>query len=270
MQAYYERDGLRLNYYADDFTDPWANAQTIVLIHAAMCNAQRFAPWVPALSRDYRVVRPDLRGYGNSDMPPADQPVSLDVLVEDMIALLDTLGVEKAHIVGNSSGGFIGQRLAMRYPDRVHTLAVYSSGPGLKKTNAASWIPRIQSTGLRQFLADTIEDRFPPEFIGTPQVEAFLDDLGRCDIPYIGRYVGHMASQEWSGEMHRILCPTLVVAPGAGSIHSLAEYQPMKEHLPRGEMIVYDGALHSVCEYMADQCIADLRSFLKRHPVDPE
>jgi len=71
----------------------------------------------------------------------------------------------------------------------------------------------VQSKGLRQFLFDTIDDRFPPEWVGSARVEHFLDELGDNDVPYIGRFVGYMATQEWGDEVHRIICPTLVVVP---------------------------------------------------------
>lgn len=268
MQSHLFRNNLKLSYYLDDFTDPWGEPETIVLIHAAMGNADRFYSWVPFLSREYRVVRPDIRGYGHSDLPPPDEPVSLEVLVDDVVALLDHLKCEKVHIVGNSSGGFIGQRLAMTHPDRMHTLAVFSSGPGLRQTNAAGWIPQIQKEGLRPFLARTVADRLPPHLIGTRQAEHFLDDLGRCDPGYVGKYVSHMASREWTDELHRISCPTLVVAPGGGTIHSLSEYQAMKQRIPLSEVLIYDDAPHSICEHMTEQCIVDLKSFLRRHPVN--
>lgn len=265
MQHYFERDGLRLSYYLDDFTDPWRDAPTLVLLHGAMANARRFYSWVPALARDYKVVRLDLRGHGDSQVPTEAQGLSLDVLVDDLIGLLDHLGVHSAHIVGNSAGGYVGQHLAMRAPERVRTLALFGSAPGLKQSQASTWLPRVQASGLRQFLADTVDDRFPPDWVGTAHVEHFLDDLGANDVAYIGRFVGYMASQEWSAEVHRITCPTLVVVPGAGRIGSTEVYRPMREQLPRGEVLVYEGERHSICEYLASRCTADLLSFLLRH-----
>jgi len=265
MQHTFDSDGLQLNYYLDDFTDPWTDAPTIVLLHGAMANARRFYSWVPALARHYKVVRMDLRGHGDSQVPSDQQTLSLDVLVDDVIRLLDHLGVQNAHIVGNSAGGYVGQHLAMRAPERVLTLALFGSAPGLKQSQASTWLPKVQARGLRQFLADTVDDRFPPEWVGTPQVEHFLDDLGDNDVAYIGRFVGYMASQEWSAELHRITCPTLVVVPGAGRIGSTEVYRPMRERLPRGEVLVYEGERHSICEYLAPRCTADLLSFLLRH-----
>jgi hypothetical protein len=66
--------------------------------------------------------------------------------------------------------------------------------------------------------------------------------------------------------LHKIQCPTLVVVPGAGRIGAADVYQPMRTNLRQGEVLVYEGERHSICEYLADRCVADLRSFLARHP----
>jgi 3-oxoadipate enol-lactonase len=265
MQYYYERDGVRLSYYLDDFTDPWHNAPTLLLLHGAMANARRFAPWVPGLSRHFRVVRADLRGHGLSEVPTADKPLDLQVLTDDILALIDHLGCSQIHVAGNSAGGYVGQHLAMQHPDRIASLALFGSAPGLRNSQASTWIDRVAKIGLRQFLADTIDDRFPPELVGTPQCEQFLDDLSQHDMAYIARFVGYMAQQEWGDQLHRIQCPTLVVIPGAGRIGAMDAYQPMRENLKQAEILVYEGERHSICEYLADRCVADLRSFLARH-----
>src|SRR5512135_2838418 len=151
MQMFTASDGLALAYYVDDFTDPWKKAPTLLLLHAAMGSARRYFAWVPYLARDWHVVRLDLRGHGKSQVPPAEQPLTLDRLVGDVVELLDHLGVERAHIVGNSAGGYLGQQLAMNAPERVRSLALYGSTPGLKNSQAPSWVPQIAAKGLRGF-----------------------------------------------------------------------------------------------------------------------
>src|SRR5437764_4703902 len=84
-------DGLTLAYDIDDFTDPWRQAPTLLLLHAAMGSARRYFAWVPHLARDWRVVRLDLRGHGRSLVPPLDQPLLLERLVADVVELLDHL-----------------------------------------------------------------------------------------------------------------------------------------------------------------------------------
>src|SRR6185312_11376425 len=113
MPSFTTSDATRLAYTIDDFTDPWRPPQTLLLLHAAMGSSKRWYAAIPALCRHYRVVRMDLRGHGESQVPPADPPLTMDRLVQDVRELLDHLGcVGPVHIVGNSAGGYLAQNLA--------------------------------------------------------------------------------------------------------------------------------------------------------------
>jgi pimeloyl-ACP methyl ester carboxylesterase len=202
-----------MHYEVDDFTDPWRGKETILLLHGNAESGAAWYGWVPHLARHYRVVRMDLRGHGRSQVPPADQPLMLNRLVLDVAELLDHLSLPQAHIVGNSAGGYLGQQLAMTRPERVLSLSLFGSTPGLKNSQAPSWIPQIQAKGLRGFLAETIRDRLAAD-ADPGLVNWFLDEAAKNDPAYIGKFVLLMASYDWSGEVQRIRCPTLVVIPG--------------------------------------------------------
>ena len=264
MQSFNASDGLRLAYYIDDYTDPWTAPPVLLLLHAAMGSARRYYAWVPALARHYRVVRLDLRGHGNSAIPAPDRPLTLDRLVADVTELMDHLGLADAHIVGNSAGGYLGQQLAMNQPARVKSLMLFGSTPGLKNSQAPSWIPQIAAKGLRGFLAETIAERLPLDEIDPGLVEWFLDEAAKNDPAYIGKFVLLMASYDWSGELGRIRCPTLVVVPGAEPIGSTSNYQPFRRLVPDVEMRVYEGAPHNICDAFPDRCTANLLDFLGR------
>ena len=92
MQSFTASDGLKLSYRIDDYTDPWRQADTVVLVHAAMGSSNRFYAWVPHLARDFRVVRLDQRGHGQSGIPTAEQ-MSFKRLGMDVVELLDHLGL---------------------------------------------------------------------------------------------------------------------------------------------------------------------------------
>jgi 3-oxoadipate enol-lactonase len=261
-QNFVTSDGLSLAYYIDDFTNPWAKAPSLLLLHAAMGSARRYFGWVPTLARHYSVVRLDLRGHGASQVPPADTELTLDRLVLDVVELLDHLGCAAAHIVGNSAGGYLGQQLAMTRPERVESLSLFGSTPGLKNSQAPSWVPQIQAKGLRGFLAETIRDRLPQD-AEPGLVEWFLDEAAKNDPAYIAKFVLLMASYDWSGEVQRIQCPTLVVIPGAETVGSIANYAPF-ERLRDVERRVYDGLPHNICDAVPDRCAADLLDFLRR------
>ncbi len=262
MADFTTSDGLSLAYYIDDFTDPWKSAPTVLLLHAAMGSARRYFAWVPRLSRHYRVVRLDLRGHGNSQVPPPEEGLTLDRLVGDVVELLDHLGLKDAHLVGNSAGGYLGQQLAMTRPERVRSLSLFGSTPGLRNSQAPSWIPQIEARGLRGFLAETIRDRLP-EDADPGLVTWFLDEAGRNDPAYIAKFVLLMASYDWSDEVARIRCPTLVVIPGGETVGSVANYEPFRQ-LSDVEMRVYDGLPHNICDSVPDRCAGDVRDFLRR------
>src|SRR5581483_8206649 len=144
-----------------------------------------------------------------------------------------------AHIVGNSAGGYLGQQLAMTRPERTKSLALFGSTPGLKNSQAPTWIPQIEAKCLRGFLAETIRDRLPADAV-PGLVEWFLDEAGRNDPAYIGKFVQLMASYDWSGEVAQIRCPTLVVIPGGETVGSVENYEPFRG-LPDVELRVYEG-----------------------------
>ena len=97
-------DGIRLAYYIDDFTDPWRSAPTLVMLHSAMSSAKRFYSMVPGLARHCRVIRLDSRGLGESEVPPAHVPHSRERLNQDVLELLDRLGIASAHVLDGSAG----------------------------------------------------------------------------------------------------------------------------------------------------------------------
>jgi 3-oxoadipate enol-lactonase len=262
MNRFVTSDGIGLSYYTDDFTNPWKKTQTVLLLHAAMGSARRYFGWIPYLCRDYRVVRLDLRGHGASQVPPAEQELTLERLTRDVEELLDHLGCAAAHVVGNSAGGYLGQQLAMTRPQRLESLCLFGSTPGLKNSQAPSWIPQIRAKGLRGFLAETIRDRLPAD-ADQGLVEWFLDEAAKNDPAYIGKFVLLMASYDWSGEVGRIKCPTLVVIPGAETVGSIANYQPFRR-LKEVEFKTYEGMPHNICDAVPDRCAEDVREFLRR------
>ena len=264
METFKASDGVQLAYYVDDFTDPWKETPILLLLHAAMGSARRYYAWVPPLSRHYRVVRMDLRGHGNSQVPPTDRELVLDRLVGDVVELMDHLGCVSAHIVGNSAGGYLGQQLAMNHGERVRSLMLFGSTPGLKNSQAPSWIPQIETKGLRTFLAETIADRLPLDKVDPGLVEWFLDEAAKNDPAYIGKFVLLMARYDWSDQLGRITCPTLVVIPGAEPIGSTANYEPFRRHLKDVEMRVYEGAPHNICDAFPHRCAGDVLDFLSR------
>jgi pimeloyl-ACP methyl ester carboxylesterase len=247
-------DGVRLAWRVDDFTDPWRTPPTpVLLLHAAMGSYRRWFGWIPQLARQRTTLSLELRGHGASAIPTEAQPLTVERLVADVVELLNHLGVSRAHVVGLSAGGYVGQRLAMEHPDRVATLSLFASTPGLANSQAATW--------LEAFMRQGIADRFAPD--SDPElVDWFCRQTGSNDLPFIGRFVAHMASRDWEDELPRIRCQTLLVAPGHEPIGSHDQYGRMQKLIPNARLISLQGMPHNIGDAAPQACVSALLDFL--------
>ncbi len=94
----------------------------VMLSNSLLSSYPMWDDQIEALTEKFQVLRYDTRGHGGSDAPA--EPYSIDIFVEDVVELLDGLEIEKVHFVGLSMGGFIGQLLAAKHPDRVMSLSL--------------------------------------------------------------------------------------------------------------------------------------------------
>jgi pimeloyl-ACP methyl ester carboxylesterase len=110
----------------------------VVLVHGLGSNWQCWLRNIPALAERHRVIALDLPGFGHSEMPAED--ISIKGFAECVGTVLDTLGVDRAAVVGNSMGGFIGTEMALARPERVDRLVLVSA--------AALWNERRRARPL--------------------------------------------------------------------------------------------------------------------------
>ena len=119
-----EANGIRTNYLEAGSGD-----ETVVLVHGSGPGVTSYANWrlvIPALAEHWRVVAPDMVGFGFSDRPE-DVTYSLQTWADQTVGVMDALGIDKAHLVGNSFGGAIALRIATQHPDRVGKLVLMGS-----------------------------------------------------------------------------------------------------------------------------------------------
>ena len=266
MQSFVASDGLTLRYVIDDYTDPWRKPDTVVLVHAAMGSSKRFYAWVPHLARDFRVVRLDQRGHGASGIPTAEQ-MSFRRLGEDVVELIDHLGLASVHLAGSSAGGIVSQSVAINYPEHVKSLASFAAPPGLKvgRQDYNGWLAKIGSKGLAAFLRETIADRMDLSQVEPGFVDWFIAESARNKVESLARFVPTVAVVDLTADLHKIRCPTLVVAPGADPIHLIDEYQLLRREIKQCEFIVYAGLPHNITDTVPDRCAQELLRFLKSH-----
>lgn len=264
MDAFTTDDGVRLAFRIDDFTDPWRTQhEPLLLLHAAMGLYRRWYAWIPIVARHIPTISLELRGHGGSAIPDDATPFSLERLVQDARALLDHLGVRRAHVAGLSAGGYVGQRLAIESPERVASLALFASTPGLRGTQAADWPERIAKVGIESFVRATAADRFGAD-VDPALVDWFCRQVGANNPAWIDKFVTHMASRDWTADLPRIACPTLIVAPGHEPIGENSTYELMTKAIPQAELVVFEGMPHNIGDAAPERCAGELVRFLKR------
>ena len=265
MQSFTASDGLKLAYAVDDYSDPWRPQETLILIHAAMGSSRRLYKWVPTLARHFRVVRPEMRGHGRSEIPGPDQ-LTVERLARDVIELADHLGVARFHLAGSSAGAIVSFQTTLDFPDRVLTLSNFASTPGLKNSriDMKKWVSHIRAKGMRGFLEETIEERFP-DVADKDFLRWFIDESARTDQDLFCRFGPMMKEVDQTDRLHEIKCPMLNVVPGHDPLGSLDQYEVYRKHVPHCELIVYEGLPHNITDSVPERCAEDLLRFLLKH-----
>ncbi len=175
---------LAMHYMTDDFCDPWRTPETVLMLHGNAESGLAWYAWAPKLARRFRVVRPDMRGFGHSTPMPRDFPWTLDRLIDDFCSLMDHLEIDRFHLVGAKLGGTIARAFAGRRPDRVLTLTVVGTPPPLRE-GALELVPEsirtFDTEGVehwaRQNMASRLGSYLPPE-----GVEWWAKYMGRTAV----------------------------------------------------------------------------------------
>jgi 3-oxoadipate enol-lactonase len=224
--------------------DGAADAPVVVLSNSLGAARGMWDPQVPALAERYRVVTYDTRGHGESPAPRG--PYALDDLVDDLVALLDEVGAERAHVAGLSLGGMTAMRLALREPQRVDRLALLCTSA---KPDATPFLERAAAvrTGGTAPLAPTVASRWvtPAYAAEHPDLVARLEAMiaGSDDEGYAA-CCEVVAGVDLLGDLPRISAPTLVVSGREDPALPPEHQELIAEAIPGAELLTVSPAAH--------------------------
>jgi pimeloyl-ACP methyl ester carboxylesterase len=265
MPTFKASSDAQLHYLVDDFTDPWTSPQTILLLHGNAESSLAWYAWVPRLARRFRVVRPDMRGYGASTPMPRDFPWSLDVIIDDYARLMDSLDVPRFHLVGAKIGGVVARAFAARRPERVTTLTVIGSPPPLRK--GAERIPALteefEKHGVahwaRRTMAGRLGDTFPAE-----GVEWWIEFMGRAPLSTIVGFNAAINYSDIRADVPKIACPTLVITTDESGLASVEETRAWQQTIRDSELLVIPGNSYHVAASHPERCAEATLDFIAR------
>ena len=266
--------GETTHLIADNFTDPWIPTRETILLQGGFArHAAFFYHFVPALSRHYNVIRRDLRGHGYSSAPAiAEKPNAyrLDAILGDIIDTLDQLKIEKVHFFGESTSGMLGEILAAKHPDRLHSLTICSSPAYLPEATQnflafgeASFAEACRKLGSRGW-AEKLKAQ--PGTMTHPDPgfhDWWLEQVSVSSGEGLASYAEFLGTLDARPYLSQIKTPTLILAPAKSAATKVEEQKAIQQQISGSKMVVIEGAGHEIYVDKAESCIEELLNFIR-------
>ncbi len=222
----------------------------VLLIHGLAGDHTAWLPQMDLWKERYRVIAPDSRGAGASTQ--VDEPISTRDMAGDMLALLDALRIEQAHVVGRSMGGAIAQHMALMAPGRVKSLVLCASFAKLDPFGArvlanmrdvleitGSWAAHARHS-VQNFVSAEFFDTHPERIAAIEQLIGGEQRLQACYVEQNHACLEH-DTLERLGE---IRCPTLILSGGRDPICPPVCAQAMRERIPNAQSVTFECSSH--------------------------
>jgi pimeloyl-ACP methyl ester carboxylesterase len=214
---------------------------------------------IPTLARELRVIAYDFRGNGNSDEPPS--PCTMATFVEDTLALLDSLGIDRSHVYGQSFGGMVAQEMALARRDRVRTLvlACTHAGPSTAVRVRGARVPKGEP--WRAMYAAGFPERHPEHVAEDLRIGA-----AQPKHPEGGRRQWEaMQGFDSFDRLPTIGVPTLVLHGTEDLAVSPENAEILAGRIPGAELMLLEGAGHLYHSEQAEAADAAVLDFVRRH-----
>jgi pimeloyl-ACP methyl ester carboxylesterase len=241
------------------FAPPWSSPQTVLMVHG---NAESSCAWtgfVPHLAGKYRVVRPDMPGFGAS-AEPSGYRWQVDELASDLGRFLDALNIAKCHLVGAKYGGSVVMQYAIEHSDRLHSLTLFGSPVRGSGTGNAD---KIRDLGVRGWAAATQRARLGSG-ASAAQIAWWTDELmGKTNPRAAFGASSARVDMELERHLPRIACPTLIVTTQESGLQSVAAVEAYARQIPDARVVVLPGDCYHIAAAEPDLCASHLLKFLQ-------
>jgi 3-oxoadipate enol-lactonase len=220
----------------------------VVMMAHAMGTSHRIWDWqVPALEDRYRLLRYDWRGHGDTDAPPG--PYTLSQFVEDAVAVMDALSLDRVNWVGISTGGMIGQGLSIHHPERIASLTLCNT---TSQSNEwyRGWVAERQAV-VREGGMVPVWEMTDKLWFTDAFAEAENDDYHAVRKVMIATpvegYLGGtaaVADLAYRDQLHRIIAPTCIIAAGADVVTPIERATEIHDRIAGSTLDIIDGQRH--------------------------
>jgi pimeloyl-ACP methyl ester carboxylesterase len=253
----------RLYYEIDDWTDPWATSETVVLIHGFTESTEAWRAWVPHLGRRYRVIRFDQPGFGRSSAVTSETVFTTESFVDAAARVITDIGGGAAHVVGAKSGGLVAIELARLRPALVRTITL-ASVP-LAPPQPSQWLEHMEAHGVRSWAKETMPPRLGSR-MPAEGIEWWIDLMGSTAIETARAYMRWVSGIDVGATLHEVSCPALVLTTTTPRrAYSRSDIDVYRERLPHARIVALPGDGYHVGASDPDECARITRKFIAAH-----
>jgi len=266
---------LAIHYDLADYTDPWRpdEPETFLLYSGYCRNIEFWRAWVLLLGRDYRVLRMDPRGFGQTTAPPPGSEWSVDALAGDAIGLMDALGIARVHWVGEFTGGAVGLAAAARHPSRFASLTLINTPAkpaDQVRTNyaigEADQAAAIEKYGVAEWCRRTLPYRMDVSRAPAGMVDWVPREMGKTPTHVAVAAFRLFGTLDLRPLLPGIEVPTLLVVGSKCTAQRKQHMTEMRDAMPCARLIEIDGYDHGLNFLVPDAVVAGVREFLsERH-----
>jgi 3-oxoadipate enol-lactonase len=232
-------NGTVVNYRIDGASD----GPVVALCHSLGTSLHLWDRQIEAWAPSYRILRYDLRGHGQTSIPPG--PCSVETLAADFLGLLDALDIERVDFCGVSIGGLIGQWVGVHAPTRVRRLVLANTAARIGTVD--TWDARIAAvlrSGLSVIAQGAMERAFTAPFIAREPgvVAAFQQTLTNMSPEGYASCCAAIRDADLRSLAPDIAQPTLVVAGEHDPVTTPDDARWLAEHIPNATMMTLPAA----------------------------
>ena len=242
--------------------------EVIVLSNGIMMSTASWIFQTQALSKHFRVLLYDCRGMWQSDNP--EGPFSMELHADDLAALLDALGIEKAHIAGISYGSEVSMMFALRYPEKTKSLIVIdgvSEVSTLLRLQSYPWKLAGERNDAALLFHTSVFLNFGEKYLirNEKLLPAAQANFEKLDLSSFVKLMDAFTSYNITEQLGQISCPTLIVVGQEDPIKGPKMAQIMVDRIPQAEYVVVPGAGHALCLDKPEPLNTLLLGFVLKH-----
>ena len=240
----------------------------LLMVHGIGARHKTWQGFVDNLKSDFQCISFDLRGHGESPVPPT--PYTLDDLVNDVEALRVKLGIDRMHIIGHSLGGMIGPAYARAYPERVMSLGLLSTAAGRTADDSAkvkAVVAAMEERGIIEVLEALVARWFTDDFIANrpDAIQARLRQVTETPADVFLSVFHIYAETEMAPWLHEVTAPSLVLTGELDGGCNPRLNRFIADTLPNAELVIMEGLKHAILIEASGRVADQVRPFLMRH-----